>query len=61
MRCSVELRDRIYLKSYGFLSFAKNMCKILSNKYGQKRLDSAKTSTTDAKKNSIEKSNTKYS
>ena len=39
---------RIYVKGYGFLSFAKNMGKSLSNKYGQKLLDSAKTSTTDA-------------
>ena len=30
------------------MSFAKNMGKNLSNKYGQKRLDSAKKSTTDA-------------
>ena len=29
------------------MSFAKNMGKSLSNKYGQKRLDSAKKSTTD--------------
>ena len=48
MRYSIESRDRIYLKGYGFLSFAKNMGKSLSNKYGQKRLDSAKKSTTDA-------------
>ena len=25
MRYSIELRDIIYLKGYGFLSFAKNM------------------------------------
>ena len=31
-----------------FLSFAKNLGKTLSNKYGQKLLDSAKKSTTDA-------------
>ena len=31
-----------YVKGYGFLSFAKNMGKNLSNKYGQKLLDSAK-------------------
>ena len=37
-----------YVKGYGFLSFAKNMGKSLSNKYGQKLLDSAKKSTTDA-------------
>ena len=47
MRYSIEPRDRIYVKGYGFLSFAKNMGKSLSNKYGQKRLDSAKRSTTD--------------
>ena len=48
MRYSIEPRDRIYLIGYGFLSFAKNMVKSLSNKYGQKRLDSAKKSSTDA-------------
>ena len=42
MRYSTEPRDRIYLKGYGFLSFAKNMGKSLSSKYGQKRFDSAK-------------------
>ena len=36
------------MKGYVFLSFAKNMGKSLSNKYGQKLLDSAKKSTTDA-------------
>ena len=45
MRYSIDLRD---VKRYGFLSFAKNMGKNLSNKYGQKLLDSAKKSTTDA-------------
>ena len=45
---SIEPRDKIHVKGYGFLSFAKNMGKSLSNKYGQKRLDSAKKSTTDA-------------
>ena len=48
MRYSIEPRDRIYEKGYGFLSFAENMGKSVSNKYGQKILDSAKTSTTDA-------------
>ena len=32
------------------MSFAKNMDKTLSNKYGQKRLDSAKKSTADSMK-----------
>ena len=45
MRYSTEPRDRIYVKGYGFLSFAKNIGKNLSNKYGQKLLDSAKKST----------------
>ena len=48
MRYSIEPRDRIYVKGYRFLSFAKNMGKSLSSKYGQKLLDSAKKSTTDA-------------
>ena len=54
MRYSIELRDRIYVKGYGFLSFAKNMSKRLSNRYGQKRLDSA---NNRCNKNNIEKSN----
>ena len=40
--------QRVYVKGYGFLSFAKNIGKNLSNKYGQNLLDSAKKSTTDA-------------
>ena len=48
MRYSIEPRDRIYVKGYGFLSFAKNVGKSLSNKYGQKLLNSAKKSKTDA-------------
>ena len=48
MRYSIEVRDRIYVKGYGYLSFAKNMGKSLSNKYDQKLLGSAKKSTTDA-------------
>ena len=48
MRYSIELRDRIYVKGYGFLSSAKNMGKNLSNKYGQKVIDTTKKSTTYA-------------
>ena len=55
MRYSIEPRDRIYVKGYGFLSFAKNMGKSLSNKYGQKLLDSAKKSTTDAIKTALKR------
>ena len=50
MRYSVEPRDRVYVKGYGFLSFAKNMGKNLSNKHGQKLIDSAKKSAADASK-----------
>ena len=48
LRNSIEPRDIIYVKGHGFLSFAKNMGKDLSNKFGQKLLDSAKKSTIDA-------------
>ena len=58
MRYSIEPKDGIYVKGYGFMSFAKNMgthaakvAKNLSNKYSQKLLDAAKKSTTDAIKN----------
>ena len=47
MRYSIEPKDRIYIKGYGFLSFEKNMGKNLSRKYGQKRLDSPNESTAD--------------
>ena len=47
---SVQLRDRIFVKVYGVLSFAKNMginigkniSKNLRGKYNQKLLDHAK-------------------
>ena len=59
MRYSIEPRDRIYVKGYGFLSFAKNMGKNLSNKYSQKLLDNAKKFPTDpiktASKRAIQK------
>ena len=44
----MNLRDGIYVKGYEFLSFAKNMSTHLSNKYGQKLIDSAKKSATNA-------------
>ena len=47
------------MKGYGILSYAKNMGKSLSNKYGQKRLYSTKKSATDpiktASKRAIQK------
>ena len=59
-RYSVQPKDRIFVKGYKFLSFAKNMgknigkniSKNLSSKYGQKLLDHAKQSATDAIKTS---------
>ena len=48
IRYSIDPRDRIYVKGYGFLPYTKNIGKSLSNKYGQKGLDSAKKFTTDA-------------
>ena len=57
-RYSVQLRDRIFVKGYGLLSFAKsmgknigkNISKNLSSKYiiCKKRVDYAKQSPTDA-------------
>ena len=46
MRHSIEPSDRIYVKGYGFISFARSM----SNKYGKKLVDTAKRSATDAVK-----------
>ena len=50
MRYSIEPKNRIYIKGYGFLPFPKNIGKNLSNKYSQKLIDTAKKSTTDAVK-----------
>ena len=55
MRCSIEPKDRIYVKGYGFLFFAKNMGESLSNKYSQKLPDTAKKSTADAIKTASKK------
>ena len=50
MRYSIEPKERRYVKGYGFLSFAKNIRKNFSNKYGQILVDTAKKSATDALK-----------
>ena len=50
MHYSIEPRERRYVKGYGFLSFAKNIGRNLSSKYGQKLVDTAKKSATDALK-----------
>ena len=70
MMCySVQPRDIIFVKGYGFLSFAENMSnraknisKNLRDKYSQKLLDHAKKSATDTFKliyNCFKKSNLK--
>ena len=55
MQYSIELRDRIYVKGYRFLSFAKIMGKSLCSKYEQKLLDSRKKSASDTLKNASER------
>ena len=47
MRYSVEPKDRVSVKVYGFFYFAQNIGKNLRSKYGQKLLYSAEKSTTD--------------
>ena len=67
MRCSIEPRYGIFVKGYGFLSFAKNLSKNngknisknLSSKYSQNLLDHDKKSATDALKVAIQKKNNK--
>ena len=56
MHYSDQPRDSIFIKGYGFLSFAKymrknigkNISKYLSGKYSQKLFHPAKQSATDA-------------
>ena len=48
MRCSIEPRDRRYVKRYRFLPSAKNIGKNISSKYSQKLVDSVTKSATDA-------------
>ena len=50
MRYSIEPRDRVYVKEYGFMSSAKNIGKNLINKYSQKIIDTLKKSATNATK-----------
>ena len=50
MRYSIEPRERRYVKGYGFLSFLKSTGKNISSKYGQKLVDIAEKSATDALK-----------
>ena len=69
IRHSVQPRDRIFVKGYRFLSITKNMAenicknmsKILSGKYNQKRFDHSKQSAADAIKTNSKKRNSKSS
>ena len=47
MRYSIEPRDGVYVKGYGFMFFARS----ISNKYVKKLVDTAKKFATDAIKN----------
>ena len=67
--CSSEPRYQIFVKSYGFLSFAKtknmsksigkNISENLSSKHSQKPLDHAVKYTTDALKTASNNNNNK--
>ena len=59
MRYSIEPKDRVYVKGYGFLSFAKNIGKNVSNKYSQKLLHTGKKIYNKCNKNCFQKSNSK--
>ena len=43
IRYSLEVKDWIYVKGYGFMSFARSM----SDKYGKKLVDTAKKFARD--------------
>ena len=65
MRYSIEPKDKIYVKAYRFLFFAKNIgtnttkiAKNIRNKYSQKLLDSAKIYNR-CNENCLKKSNSK--
>ena len=51
MRYSLEPKNRICVKGYGFMSFARSM----NNKYGEKLVDTAKKSATDAIKTAFKR------
>ena len=61
---SVQSRDQIFIKGYGFLHFAKtmganvgkNISMIISSKYNQKPFDHAKQSATNPLESASEKS-----
>ena len=52
---SIEPRNTIHVKGYGFMSFARSM----SNKYGKKLVDTAKKCATDAIKTASKRESNK--
>ena len=48
MKNFIEDRDQIYVRSYEFLSFAKDMSKNLNSKYQQRFLDTTNNLAKDA-------------
>ena len=48
MRYSIDPRHKRYVRGQGFLAFAKNIGKNITNKSNQNFVDSAKKSATDA-------------
>ena len=62
MMClSVQPKDQIFVKGYGFLSFAKNISKDLSSKYSQKLLNYTKKFCYRCTKNCFKKNGLKNS
>ena len=59
MRKPIEPRDPIYVKGYGFLSFAKSMKKYLKSKYGKKLRDTTKKLSTNYLKTASKKATQK--
>ena len=52
---SVQPRERVFVKGYGFLSFVKNMGRNVSSVYSQKLIDHATDAFETASKRSIQK------
>ena len=68
MRYLIEPRERRHVKGYGFLSFARNIgthaakvAKNMSNKFGQKLVDTTKKICNRCNKYCFKKSNSKNS
>ena len=56
MRCSIDPRKRIYVKGYGFVSFARNFSDKYSKSLINKQIDVSKTFAKSAGKRILKKS-----